>query len=39
MAVGEYMIGLIALNWADLDQIRFSPASRFQTYSKQAARH
>jgi len=29
MVVGEYMIGLIALNWADLDQTRFSPAIHF----------
>jgi hypothetical protein len=29
MAVGEYMIDLIALNWADPDQIRFSPAKGF----------
>jgi hypothetical protein len=28
-AVGEYMIGLVALNWVDPDQIRFSPASRY----------
>jgi hypothetical protein len=29
MAVGEYMIGFVGLNWPDLDQIRFSLASRF----------
>jgi hypothetical protein len=29
MVVGEYMIGLIALNWADLFQMRFSPAGRY----------
>jgi hypothetical protein len=29
MPVGEYMIGLVALDRADLDQIPFSPARRY----------
>jgi len=28
MPVGKYIIGLVALIWADQDQMRFSPASR-----------